>query len=212
MGPGRSRPGGTDDTGRSVAPPSTRHAWRRSVRSLRSHRPSSSDNSGKTRARSVRSPPDSRARTEPGLVSFRLRTLMVCGRGRWRQPPDDRRHVRRQPIGLGRVRFPSRPDSHVVCDASAQRRQQASSRQLAKSALETVALDGGVVMTWHDDPDPRMRQRGSERADVEVRRANSPPLLNHFLDVEAPGEPSLARKPETAPPLLVRRLRICSAA
>jgi hypothetical protein len=55
-----------------------------------------------------------------------------------------------------------------------------------------------------------MRERGREHADLEVRRANSPPLLNHFLDIEASGETGLARKSEAAPPL--RRRRIWSAA
>jgi hypothetical protein len=66
------------------------------------------------------------------------------------------------------------------------------------------------LVTWHDDPDPRMRERGREHADLEVRRANSPPLLNRFLDIDASGETGLARKSEAAPAL--RRRRIWSAA
>jgi hypothetical protein len=209
MGRGRNRPDGTDDTGRFASPPSTRRAPRRSVRLLRSRTPSSLDNSGTTRAVSVRSPPGSRARTRPERAAFGLRARRFGARER-RNSPNDRGDVGRQGIHSGGVGVAPGSDREILCRTGAQRRQQTSPCELAKPPLETVAFDGGLLMTWHDDPDPRMRERGREHADLEVRRADSPPLLNHFLNIEASGETGLARKSEAAPPL--RRRRIWSAA
>lgn len=209
MGRGRNRPDGTDDTGRSASLPSTHRAPRRSVRLLRSRTPSSLDNSGTTRAVSVRSPPGSRARTRPERAAFGLRVRRF-GAGERRNSPNDRGDVGRQGIPSGGVGVALGSNREILCSTGAQRRQQTSPCELAKPPLETVAFDGGLLVTWHDDPDPRMRERGREHADLEVRRANSPPLLNRFLDIDASGETGLARKSEAAPPL--RRRRIWSAA
>ena len=127
---------------------------------------------------------------------------------RRREPLDDRTDIRRQP-GRGRfIRFTPSPDRDVTRRLPAESGKQFEPRKLTQPAFEPVAFDRGVMMSWHDDPDPRMRQRGSEHADVEVRGADSPPLLNHFLNVEATAEPGLARKSEAA----LRRRRTCSAA
>ena len=207
---GRSRRVGTDDTGQSAAPPSTRRASRRSVRSLRSRRPSSLDNSGTKRAVSVRSPPGSRARTGPERAASALRARRLSGRGR-RDPAKDRRDVGRQRFHSCGVRLALGSNCQIQRRADTQRGQQADPRQLAKPTLESVSFDSGLVMAWHDDTDPRMRERGREHADVEVRGANSPPLLNHPLNVEASRETRLARKSEAVPAPLVRRRRTCSA-
>jgi len=134
--------------------------------------------------------------------SFRRR------RGRCREPGDDRADVRRQTRTLRGIGFAPSSDGDVVRRGAAERRKQVDPDELTQPALESVAVGGGVVMSWHDDPDPRKRQRGSEHADVEVRGADSPPLLNHFMNVEATAEPGLARKSEAA----LRRRRTCSAA
>lgn len=211
---GRSRRVGADDTGRSASPPSTRRASRRSVRSLRSRRPSSLDNSGTKQAVSVRSPPGSRARTGPerAASALRVRRGRLSGRER-HDPPQDRRDVGGQRLHSRSVRLALGSNCQIQRGAGAQRREQASPCQFAKPTLESVSFDGGLLMAWHDDTDPRMRERGREHADVEVRGANSPPLSNHFLNIEASRETRLARKSEAvpAPPSLVRRRRTCSA-
>jgi hypothetical protein len=131
------------------------------------------------------------------------------GRRGWRrQPCDDRPDVAGQSSDARVVGFAASPDRHVSRRLVPERRKQREPRELAQTTLESIAFDGGVVMPWHDDPDARKRQRGSEHADVEVRRAESPPLSNHLLNVEATGEPGLARKSEAA----LRRRRTCSAA
>lgn len=207
MGRGRSPRGGTDDTARSGAPPSRRHASRRSVRSPRLRRRSSLDNSGTTRAVSVRSPPGSRARRGPERAASRLvRGRLGCRRGR--KSRNDRVDVGRNALESSGVRLASSSNRHVVRRGCPQHGQQASARQLAEPTLESVAVDRGLMVSWHDDPDPGTRQRGREHADVEVRGANSPPLLYNPLNVEAPCEASLTRKPKAA----VRRRRTCSAA
>jgi hypothetical protein len=167
------------------------------------------DNSGTTRAISVRSPPGSRARTRPERAAFGLCVRWFGARER-RNSASDRGDVGRQGIHSRGVGVALGSNREILRSTGAQRRQQTSPCQLAKPPLEIAAFDGGPSVTWHDDPDPRMRERGREHADLEVRRANSPPLLNHFLDIEASGETGLARKSEAAPPL--RRRRIWSAA
>lgn len=209
MGRGRNRPDGTDDTGRSASPPSTRRAPRRSVRLLRSRTPSRLDNSGTTRAVSVRSPLGTRARTRPERAAFELRVLRFGVRQR-RNSANDRGDIGGQGIHSCRVGVALGSNRKILCRTGPQRRQQTSPCEFAKPPFETVAFDDGLLMTWHDDPDPRVRKRGREHADLEVRRANSPPLLNHFLDIGASGETGLARKSEAATAL--RRRRIWSAA
>lgn len=134
--------------------------------------------------------------------SFRRR------RGRCRESGDDRADVRGQSGTLSAIRFAPSSDGDVARRGATEIWEELEPHELTQPAFEPVAVDGGVVMSWHDDPDPRKRQRGSEHADVEVRGADSPPLLNHFLNVEATAEPGLARKSEAA----LRRRRTCSAA
>jgi hypothetical protein len=208
MGPGRIHRVGTDDTARCGAPPSIRLASRRSARSPRSRRPSSLDNSGTRRGVSVRSPPGTRARTRPERAASRegLRCRRFSRR-RGREAANHAADVARETVERRIVGLATSSDRHVARRFGPERRKQPGSRQFSKPPLEAVAIDRGVVVSWHDDPNPRMRQRGREHADIEVRGANSLPLLNDCLNVEASGEPSLARKSEA-----VRRRRICSAA
>ena len=134
--------------------------------------------------------------------SFRRRS------GESRESRDDPADIRSQPGSARLVRLASSSDRDVARRLASESREQLETRKLAQPALEPVALDRCVVVSWHDDPDPRKRQRGSEHADVEVRGADSPPLLNHLLNVEATAKPGLARKSEAA----LRRRRTCSAA
>ncbi len=207
---GRNRLGGTDDTVQCGAPPSKRHASHRSVRSPRSRRRSSLDNSGTRPAVSVRSPPDSRARRGPGRAACCLRRGRFDGRVH-RESGDDGIDVHGDALEPGRVGVAASPNRDIVrrVRAPTKHRQQTKPHELPQPTLESVAFDRGVVMSWHDDPDARTRERGREHTYVEVRRADSPPLLHNSLNVEAPGEASLARKSEA--PLPVRRRRTCSA-
>lgn len=135
-------------------------------------------------------------------ASFRRRS------GGGRESSDDRADIRRQPDLARLVRFAPSSDRDVARRFALEGWKQLEPRKLTQPALEPVAFDSGVVMSWHDDTNPRKRQRGSEHADVEIRGADSPPLLNHLLNVEAMAEPGLARKSEAA----LRRRRTCSAA
>jgi hypothetical protein len=90
----------------------------------------------------------------------------------------------------------------------AQRGQQRDARDLAKPSLEPVAIDGGVLVTRHDDPDARRTKRGSTDPDIEVHGPNSLPLSNDSLNIEASRQPVAARKSEA----VVTRLRTCSEA
>ena len=64
-----------------------------------------------------------------------------------------------------------------------------------------------MTVTWNDDANARMRERGSEGSDIEMHGPNSLPLSNDRLQVEAPRQPIATRKTEA----LIRRLRTCLA-
>jgi hypothetical protein len=57
------------------------------------------------------------------------------------------------------------------------------------------------------DSNTRMRERGSEGSDIEVRGPNSLPLSNNGLQVAAPRQSVATRKSKAR----VRRLRTCLA-
>lgn len=90
----------------------------------------------------------------------------------------------------------------------AKHRQQLQANELAKAPLEAVAIDGGVLVTRHDDPDAGNAKRGSEDPDIEMYGPDSLPLSNDGLYVEAPRQPVATRKIEA----VVTRLRTCLAA
>lgn len=57
--------------------------------------------------------------------------------------------------------------------------QELDSRNLAKSALQSVAVDGGPRVPRHNDPNSHMRLRGSARPDGKVPGPDELPLLQH---------------------------------
>jgi hypothetical protein len=120
----------------------------------------------------------------------------------------DRLHVRAQRVKRRGVRVVSRADGEVDRLLRSQRRQQLHADDLAEAALETVTIDGGVLVTRHDDPDARRAERGSEDPDIEMHGPNSLPLSNDGLYVRAPRQPVATRKSKA----VVMRLRTCSGA
>jgi hypothetical protein len=115
-----------------------------------------------------------------------------------------------QRVERGAVRFTPRANgdiSRTVTSGRAQGRKQLESRELLQTALESVAVDGGVLMARHDNPNTRNAERGSEDPDIEIRGPNSLPLSNDALNIEAPRQPVATRKTEA----VVTRLRTCLA-
>ena len=85
--------------------------------------------------------------------------------------------------------------------------EDARSHNFAKLAFESVSLDRRVPKLGHNEPNPRMRQRGRENPDLQVLGPKTLPLYRGSLKVSAPCNPLVAR--ESKP---VRRLRTLSEA
>ena len=97
---------------------------------------------------------------------------------------------------------------HVHRCAGAQHGKQVHAHELAQPPLETVAIDGRLLMTRNHDSYSGKCERGSEDAHVEMRGPNSLPLTNDGLNVEAFRQSVATRKAKT----VVTRLRTCSGA
>ena len=115
-------------------------------------------------------------------------------------------NVRLKRVQLCAVCFAPSSDRDVDCVGVPKSRQQSHSHKLPKPTLETVAIDGGLLVTRYDDPNSRKRERGSEDSHVEMRSPNSLPLANYGLDVAAPRQSIATRKSKA----VVRRLRTYS--
>ena len=85
--------------------------------------------------------------------------------------------------------------------------EHACSYNFAKLAFESVSLDGRASKLGHNEPNPRMRQRGSKNPDLEMLGPETLPLRRGSLNVSAPRKPLAARESK-----LVRRLRTLSGA
>ena len=120
----------------------------------------------------------------------------------------DRENVGAERLERRVVRIVTRSNRNVERRAGAQAGKQLEPYQLAQPALETVSIDGGVLMTRHDDSDARRSKRGSEDPDIEMHGPNSLPLSNDGLDVDTPRQPVATRESKA----IVRRLRTCSGA
>jgi len=132
------------------------------------------------------------------------RSVHLVRRG---EPDGNRHNVVAQRRQCGGVRLASRPNRDVGRSVLPEHRQQLDADQFAKAALESVSVHRRVSVTWNDDANTRMRERGSEGSDIEMHGPNSLPLSNDSLQVEAPRQPMATRKTE----VLVRRLRTCLA-
>ena len=92
-----------------------------------------------------------------------------------------RGNIGAQRVERGGVRFAARANDDVERRVRAQRGQQTETRELAQATLEPVAIDGGVLMARHDDPDTGKGERGSLDPDIEVCGPNALPLSNDAL-------------------------------
>ena len=77
-------------------------------------------------------------------------------------------------------------------------RKKPNPDQLAKTAAQTISIDGRVFVLRNDDAGSRPELRGSSVPDIQMRGLHLPPPSPHGLDIrflrEAPG----ARKTESA--------------
>jgi len=150
---------------------------------------------------------------ENGTHSGRLPVSAIGGRTKQRSFSAGRRAVANgddvaaQSIEAGLVCFAASANGNVGCTV-AKRRKQFDPSELAQTTFEPVAVDRGVLMTRHDDPDARKTERGSEHPDIEIRSPNPLPLSNDVLYVWPPRQSMLPRKTEA----VVTRLRTCLAA
>jgi hypothetical protein len=108
----------------------------------------------------------------------------------------------------GRIRVSPSANRHVHGGPLAQIRQELDAHELAQPPLESVAINGRLMVTWYDNSDSRKCERGSEDSHVEMCGPNSLPLANDGLNVEAPRQSIPTRKTEA----VVTRLRTCSGA
>jgi hypothetical protein len=81
------------------------------------------------------------------------------------------------------------------------------SNDLAKLTLQSIPLDGRMPELGHDEPHPRMRQRGSKNSDLEMLGPKALPLYRGTLKFGAPRYPLAAGESKA-----VRRLRTWSEA
>jgi hypothetical protein len=134
------------------------------------------------------------------------RTLKRAGCA-WRRSVAHGHDIATQPVELGIICLAARANGNVGRPVT-ERWQEFDSSELTQPTLESIAVDRGVLMTRHDDPDTRKTERGSEDSDIEIRGPNSLPLSNDVLYVRAPRQSMLARETKT----IVRRQRTCLAA
>src|SRR5688500_18038358 len=76
------------------------------------------------------------------------------------------------------------------------RRQQACTNEFAQASLESITVHGGFRITWHNDSNTCMSERGSKYPNVEMPRSDSLPLSRNFLDLRASREPMAPWKGE----------------
>jgi hypothetical protein len=105
-----------------------------------------------------------------------LRARVVAGDTRL-----NREHVGAQCIETSPICIGSTSNSHVDWRTLAKCREQFGPHELAQPSLQSVAIDGRVVVERNHDPDARSGERGSEDTDVEVNGPNSLPLSNDRL-------------------------------
>ena len=101
--------------------------------------------------------------------------------------------VRFQHIECCIVRFWTSTDDDIRWRSC---RQQACTNKLAQASLESITVHGGFRITWHNDSNTCMSERGSKYPNVEMLRSDSLPLSRNFLDLRTTREPVAPRKGE----------------
>lgn len=110
-----------------------------------------------------------------------MRTITLRWFGAAGDTRANRTDVGAQRARRGRIRLAPSTNRDVDCRDPTHGREQLEARELAQTPLESVAIDGRVLMTRHDDSDTRKSERGSENPHVEVHGPNSLPLSNDGL-------------------------------
>jgi hypothetical protein len=93
----------------------------------------------------------------------------------------NRQDVVAQSVHRRRVCFPPGPDSNVDRWSNPKCWKQLDAGELAQTPLESVAIDGRVLVSGDHDPNAGKAKRGSEDSDIEMRGPNSLPLSNDGL-------------------------------
>ena len=90
-------------------------------------------------------------------------------------------HVYTQRFERRRIRFALRSNDDIERGALAERGKQLGATKLAESPFHSVAVDGGVLMTRHNEPNAWNAERGRVNPDIEMNGPNALPLSNDGL-------------------------------
>jgi hypothetical protein len=193
--PDRSRQREGDGTARYDGLSARFHVLHRVVPVPRWNRLSKLESSDRTRAVAARSPVD---KTEPLLSGFAWQSFeLLSDSATLAQLVDE--HGELHVVGTR-----SYANHDIECRKVS---EDARSHNFAKLAFESVSLDRRAPKLGHNEPNPRMRQRGSKNPDLQMLGPKTLPLCRGSLNVSAPCNPLAAR--ESKP---VRRLRTSSEA
>ena len=102
------------------------------------------------------------------------------------------------------IRRRKRAHDHV---GGVQRRKDVQSDNLPKPSLHSISFRRIVRKTGHDNAGPRLKQKGSDIPNLEVRGPESLPFLSYHCELRGAGQPPYSREPTA-----VRRRRTLTAA
>jgi|SRR5580704_3509144 hypothetical protein len=126
--------------------------------------PNNSDNNGKTRAVAAKGRPDTCARAQRRRVS--LHPTHGVAEGFYLGSQRGKRAV----VG-GRLRADHEVDGGQLSQVG----QESPPNELAQPPFEAVAVDGAVLVAWHNESDARVRSGGGRDPGLQVRRAHGQP-------------------------------------
>jgi hypothetical protein len=139
------------------------------------------DNSGTKVEAAARCRPDMRERTEQGSGASRCPLNATARANALLTEFRDTSRVRRWKSSHDQVNI-------------RQGREHIEPYDFAKPAFHTIAIDGGVRISRHDDACPGMTQKGSDVANLEVRGSDSLPLQADRVERAFPRQPIGARE------------------
>lgn len=190
-----------DGSARCVSPRATNLGAHRASRALRWRSANTLDDSGTTRAESAKSPPDTRAQTKSARASRRRR-----------RKRDDttakRRHRITQLREVRRVSARQRIEHDIKRCSRRELRRPGGACQFAKSALESIAIDGAVLVTRHHNADAMRVQKGSKDPNLKLRGSDSLPFAADHQEVCRARQPPRRRHAARC----LRRLRTSTGA